>query len=633
LLVPLLFLLMCAVSGASHPTMMAIKGSVDGISDANLGVKISTSASCSTGVFFDHNYSAAVQDNDFNVLLGSQFDLNLNYNQDYYICLYVNSALVGNATQFRGGHGQIGIDDIGDLNANFVPYIGAKTDLNLGIYGLRGYGDANIGRLFSGAIYPLLGGENDIGSPGHAWNSLYLSNDIFGDADTSICWGSTRGLCDLGQITGFAGVTTTIQTSGDFLIYPEGGDITLNYDRFLSDLNGKAFNDASLVGLWKFNRDLNNSSVKDNPASGLNLEAADYSTDVLNVDGVNECAQVVDESDYRFTETQQFSFSAWVNAVNDSGHIMGKMRTAAQPNGTFGYQLWIDAATNYWVVFTIDQSGTGSYTLTTPVNSILSGEWYHVVATYNNKRMKIYLDGELKAAGVSTTSTSGSPQNELVIGCRHYDNTYAGYLAARIDDVRVYNRELSAREARSLFEQGIDRKFSHQEDVYADAIHFGYESTDVNIFYDTNFMFQYGSGAAWFSGGISADSYFTRTSVYDPARGSALSYVKDSTSYLTALGDINHAAFYGHAVHTFQDCRPVPVSVWCREIYNVVSEIECQYSRPLNLTGWTESTVLKTVCAEREEAVVNIDLEISLLRQAVYDLKTELCNYGSYSWC
>lgn len=132
------------VTHHSHPTIMSLQGIVEGISKGDLGVKVSDQNSCVSGVFFDYNYSNAIQTGQFNLLLGSQQDLNLNYNQDYYLCLYVNGELIDGPQLFRGGQGQIGIEDINALGfaTEFVPYTNATQDIDLGAHGFNA-GDSN----------------------------------------------------------------------------------------------------------------------------------------------------------------------------------------------------------------------------------------------------------------------------------------------------------------------------------------------------------------------------------------------------------------------------------------------------------------------------------------------------------
>lgn len=85
------------------------------MANANLEVKVSTSGSCEDNVFFDVTYSNAIQDGIFNVLLGANNTLPLDFNRDYYMCLYVDGDLISGPTRFRGGQGEV--NRMGDANS------------------------------------------------------------------------------------------------------------------------------------------------------------------------------------------------------------------------------------------------------------------------------------------------------------------------------------------------------------------------------------------------------------------------------------------------------------------------------------------------------------------------------------
>jgi hypothetical protein len=87
------------------------------VDDGDLTVKISDDNSCTNQVFFDYNYPNLIQDGLFSVLLGQNELLKLNYNQDYYMCLYVNSELLSGPKVFRGGQGEVHAEQLFDGNA------------------------------------------------------------------------------------------------------------------------------------------------------------------------------------------------------------------------------------------------------------------------------------------------------------------------------------------------------------------------------------------------------------------------------------------------------------------------------------------------------------------------------------
>jgi hypothetical protein len=87
------------------------------------------------------------------------------------------------------------------------------------------------------------------------------------------------------------------------------------------------------------------------------------------------------------------------------------------------------------------------------IPKISSVNWHHVVAKYNNKSMKLFIDGELVGETITTNDTIdnclGAP---LRIGA-WWDGNLLPF-DGKIDDVRVYNRALNNSEIDSLYHEG-----------------------------------------------------------------------------------------------------------------------------------------------------------------------------------
>ncbi len=122
----------------SIPTKMSLQGKVTDFNgnliDGNLGVKIGDSNSCITQVFFDYNYFNAIEDGKFNVLLGQNEILPLNFNQDYFMCLYVNGELLSGPQVFRGGQGEVHQEQLFDGNSTNpfdFNYVNVNNDVNV----------------------------------------------------------------------------------------------------------------------------------------------------------------------------------------------------------------------------------------------------------------------------------------------------------------------------------------------------------------------------------------------------------------------------------------------------------------------------------------------------------------------
>ena len=105
-------------------------------------------------------------------------------------------------------------------------------------------------------------------------------------------------------------------------------------------------------------------------------------------------------------------------------------------------------------------SETGSAYAINQSDFFSAGEWYHLVMTYDavSDEFILYTDGS--QAGINTVSKGAfsgtSPGTSVVIG--RYPSTYTpGYVNGQIDDVRIYNRALSATDISALYNSGTTK--------------------------------------------------------------------------------------------------------------------------------------------------------------------------------
>ncbi|HOY58202.1 MAG TPA: LamG domain-containing protein [Verrucomicrobiota bacterium] len=89
----------------------------------------------------------------------------------------------------------------------------------------------------------------------------------------------------------------------------------------------------------------------------------------------------------------------------------------------------------------------------TPVND---GAWHHLVGIRDgsSSQVRIYVDGRLEAEAPDPTSAAMNTDEPrwLAIGANNHASSLREYFKGTIDDVRIYNRALSAWEVRALDE-------------------------------------------------------------------------------------------------------------------------------------------------------------------------------------
>ena len=162
----------------------------------------------------------------------------------------------------------------------------------------------------------------------------------------------------------------------------------------------------------------------------------------LQFDGVDDYVGVSDDPSLRFSQYDNFSVSLWARPFSN-GWLFSKMR-ADQRRGVFGYSLMWEASTSRFR-YIVEKSwvrSTSAYTASAP-----QGTWHYVTAIYDNKDIKIYLNGqlhEMRHFGYNTGNTE--PDKHFVMGARSWDYTIDGYSNCIIDEVAIYNRALSDEE-------------------------------------------------------------------------------------------------------------------------------------------------------------------------------------------
>jgi len=91
----------------------------------------------------------------------------------------------------------------------------------------------------------------------------------------------------------------------------------------------------------------------------------------------------------------------------------------------------------------------------TLANAFESGEWTHVAFTYNKDaggtdEIKIYVNGAQNITGDYSVAIGTDSQDVRIASFKSSGNEFTG----QIDDVRIYNRTLSAEEITKLYNLG-----------------------------------------------------------------------------------------------------------------------------------------------------------------------------------
>jgi hypothetical protein len=190
-----------------------------------------------------------------------------------------------------------------------------------------------------------------------------------------------------------------------------------------------------LGGYWQFDNSTNDSTTNENDITSNSASFTNHYNGKLGLAlDFNAGDQATIPDDTSFYETldpdQGITVAAFVNPDAGTGTIIDKAT----------YELYVSGGQAYFDVSTT--SGSANIN----IGSVPTDEWTHLAGTYNASTGTVtaYLDG----SNTGTTSTSGSvsdSSNDVTIG----SGTAGGY-DGRIDQARIYNRELTGTEASSF---------------------------------------------------------------------------------------------------------------------------------------------------------------------------------------
>lgn len=209
--------------------------------------------------------------------------------------------------------------------------------------------------------------------------------------------------------------------------------------------------DSGLVGWWKFNEG-SGANATDSSGSGNNgtlvsnpVWTAGKIGGALSFSGSNY-VRIPSADSLNFATTSSFSYSLWVKPVSAPSHSSPLWKGGEQA-GSKGYSV----SAKYWVAgisdgTTAKQAKFGSATI------FNSWSLLTTVVNREDKTLKTYLNGVYTNNSADISSLGSVANNTaLQIGMGSNWLPYNGL----IDDVRIYNRALSASEILDLYHLGL----------------------------------------------------------------------------------------------------------------------------------------------------------------------------------
>jgi prepilin-type N-terminal cleavage/methylation domain-containing protein len=214
--------------------------------------------------------------------------------------------------------------------------------------------------------------------------------------------------------------------------------------------------DPNLVAYWKFDEGTGSTTADSATSHGGVITGATWQTEsncksnnCLYFDGSDR----VVISPFSLSGTV-LTVSGWVKIANNATvrqTIMGEANVSATVGYIFLYRnsgqddlLWRYA----------DGSSTAAYVRTTTFFTGYDNTWVHfaVVADYSGKTVKFYRNGTL----IQTSTMAGTPVFPSTNRVKYLGDYSAGaypIIGGSLDDIRIYNKELSGDEIKAIYEE------------------------------------------------------------------------------------------------------------------------------------------------------------------------------------
>ncbi|MDP3772440.1 MAG: LamG domain-containing protein [bacterium] len=246
-------------------------------------------------------------------------------------------------------------------------------------------------------------------------------------------------------------------------LYNIGGTFKVNAPRYTGSLT------SGLVGAWSF----------DGPdMAGVNAydRSGSFATGTLTngpartVGKIGQALEFDGVDDYVsttyapiFADGADFSFTAWVKApslANVTADIVGSLANTGISDETIRLIFNASGCTSgkiEWIVR--DTNSVSGDDVCSTSSSFDNNVWHHVVGVFDEDvSLYLYVDGVLQGS-TAVTNGSGDAEKDFTgypfyIGARNGQGAADTFLSGSIDDVRIYNRALSADEIKRLYNIG-----------------------------------------------------------------------------------------------------------------------------------------------------------------------------------
>ena len=205
-------------------------------------------------------------------------------------------------------------------------------------------------------------------------------------------------------------------------------------------------------------------------ANGLseNMDVLDRTLDTpirnthsIQLDGIDDYVTMGNVLDTSSTGASAFSMSCWfkTSASGQDYFVVGKSKNSGQLDG---YSQWINSAgeIRFFLGRYTGNAASSPWVYVKTTTTWNDGNWHNAVLTYNGNQntsgLTLYVDGnpEPLTTVFNNTPSINSTDSEFMIGARGKSGDVGGFFEGKVDEVAMFNSELSAPQVASIYNNG-----------------------------------------------------------------------------------------------------------------------------------------------------------------------------------
>lgn len=229
---------------------------------------------------------------------------------------------------------------------------------------------------------------------------------------------------------------------------------------------------SGLVGEWKFDEDAASTSTTTYDATGnnnngtlVNSPARATSTckisNCLSFDGISNYVNFAASSALNVTGNQTVSLWVKSDTAIANADIAGRWLSSVDNK-----KVWRLRTDSTYLTFRVSADGvTNSADATTTISSVVDGNLHHIAAVYDGSAIAVYVDGTLRGSTAYSGGLFSNVNTILRVGASSSGGAIAAYFKGLIDDVRIYNRALSADEVKRLYNSNVYSRYFYAQNA------------------------------------------------------------------------------------------------------------------------------------------------------------------------